>query len=420
MSAFVRDFLIMAKPNGAICNLDCRYCYYLEKNQLYPESSSFRMPPYVLEDYIAQCIKATPGPSVKFSWHGGEPTLLGLDYYREIVALQRKHLPPGKRVANSLQTNGTTLDAQWCYFLAKEGFFVGLSLDGPQEQHDRYRVNKGQQPTHADVMRGLRLLQRHGVHLDILCVVHDQNVEQPLEVYRFLKENGARSITFLHLVERVKGAPGEVGPHSVPPEGYGKFLCAIFDEWVRQDVGQIAVQIFDEGLRVALGKEQGLCIFRKTCGNVLALEHNGDLFSCDHFVDHEHRLGNVMETPLVELLTHPKQTEFGQAKQRSLPRQCRACEVLPLCNGGCPKDRLSRTLEGEDGLNYLCGAYKRFFSHTRPHIQRMAALMRANHPRERLQDLMWPKEARSIAAVERNEPCPCGSGRKFKRCCLRG
>lgn len=368
-----REFQVFAKPIGSICNLDCHYCYYLKKEHLYPEGESFRMPEDILEEYIVQHIYASPEKVISFSWHGGEPTVLGLDYFRMIVALQRKHQPPDRRIANGIQTNGTLLDEDWCRFLAAEGFAVGLSLDGPQEMHDRHRVTKEGKPTHEQTMRGYRLLQKHGVYTDILCVVNAYNVRFPLQVYRFFKQINAQHISFLPMVESQPDTEGGVGPITVQAEAWGRFLCAIFDEWRDEDVGRVKVQIFEEAARTAFNQEHSLCIFRPTCGDIPVVEHNGDFYSCDHFVDDEHRLGNITETPLVELLESPAQRAFGEAKLESLPRFCQDCEVRAMCNGGCPKNRFLKTPDGEPGLNYLCEGYKSFFSHCQPFVSEVAA-----------------------------------------------
>ena len=413
-----REFQVFVKPAGAICNLDCRYCYYLKKQHVYPPGESFRMPDSLLEEYIVQHIDASPGPTASFSWHGGEPTILGLDYFRRIVALQRKHQPPGWRIANGIQTNGILLDEEWCEFLSAERFGVGLSLDGPPEMHDRYRVTKGQRPSHKQTMRAFKLLRRHRVPCDILCVVHDQNVQHPAEVYRFFKEIGGRYLAFLPVVEPAPASGGGVSPETVPADAFGAFLCAIFDEWVQRDLGRIAVQIFEEAVRPARGLQHSLCVFRETCGEVPVIEHNGDFFSCDHFVDAQHRLGNIAETPLVEMLESRAQQAFGQAKHDRLPRYCRTCEVRPMCNGGCPKDRFIRTPDGEEGLNYLCAGYKRFFIHSLPYVLKLAALARGGQPPDQLMPSGTPQETERFPGAGRNDPCPCGSGRKYKKCCL--
>lgn len=412
-----RDFQVFVKPAGSICNLDCRYCYYLKKEHLYPEGESFRMPDDLLEEYIVQHIEASAGQTINFSWHGGEPVLLGLDYFQKIVALQRKHQPRNQRVTNGIQTNGILLDENWCRFFAAEGFSVGLSLDGPQEMHDRYRVTKGRKPTHREVMRGYGLLRQNRIPCDILCVVHAENVKRPTEVYRFFREIGAQYIGFLPLVEQQPGREGGASDRTVPAEDWGHFLCTIFDEWKRRDIGRIKVQIFEETARTALGQEHALCIFRPTCGDIPVVEHNGDFFSCDHFVEMDHRLGNIRETRLVDLLESPAQRAFGQAKADALPRYCTTCTHLNMCNGGCPKDRFLRAPDGEAGLNYLCKGYTRFFTHCQP----FAAELSAQWRRQSLEEQIPPPQARDTRTSQkrgRNDPCPCGSGRKYKKCCL--
>lgn len=401
-----REFQVFAKPVGATCNLDCQYCYYLKKEHLYPRDEVFRMPDDILEEYIVQHINASAEPVIRFSWHGGEPTILGLDYFRKIVALQRKHQPANQRVANGIQTNGTLLDEDWCRFLAAEDFAVGLSLDGSQEMHDRYRVTKGQKPTHQRAINGYKLLRQHGIYCDILCVVNAYNVQYPIQVYRFLKQIKAQYVSFLPLVELCSEL-------TVPAEAWGDFLCTIFDQWRDQDIGRVKVQIFEEAARTALGQDHSLCIFRKTCGDIPVIEHNGDFFSCDHFVDAEHCLGNIQETPLVKLLESPAQREFGQAKLDTLPRYCQACEVRVMCNGGCPKNRLLQTPDGEPGLNYLCAGYKRFFNHCQPFVAQLAALASQQHPPQ-----VQTATTQTSPKVGRNDPCPCGSGLKYKKCCL--
>jgi len=375
-----REFQVFVKPIGSICNLDCRYCYYLKNEHLYPKGESFRMPDEILEEYIIQHIDASPETVTRFSWHGGEPTVLGLDYFREIVALQRKHKPPDRRIANGIQTNGTLLDEEWCRFLAKEGFAVGLSLDGPQEMHDRYRVTKDQKPTHEQTMRGYKLLQKHGVYTEILCVVNAHNVRLPLQVYRFFKQINAQYITFLPMVEPQPDAKGGVCHITVPAEAWGTFLCTVFDEWRDRDIGKVKVQIFEEATRTAFNQEHSLCIFRPTCGDIPVIEHNGDFYSCDHYVDVQHRLGNIRETPLVELLESPAQRAFGKAKLETLPLYCQECDVRAMCNGGCPKNRFIETPDGEPGLNYLCAGYRRFFTHCQPFVSEVAALWRRRNP----------------------------------------
>jgi uncharacterized protein len=412
-----REFQVFVKPGGSTCNLDCHYCYYLKKEHLYPKDESFRMSDSVLEKYIIQHIDASSGSMINFSWHGGEPTLLGLNYFRNIVEMQRKHQLPHQRITNGIQTNGTLLDEDWCRFLAAEGFSVGLSLDGPQEMHDRYRVTKDQKPTHKQAMRGYELLRQHRIPSDILCVVHAQNVQHPIQVYRFFKQIKAQSIEFLPLLEPQPENESGVSPRTVPAEALGNFLCTIFDEWMRQDIERIKVRIFEEAARTAFGQEHSLCIFRKTCGDVPVIEHNGDFFSCDHFVNKEHRLGNIQEAPLVDFLESPAQRAFGQAKWDTLPRNCQACEVLNMCHGGCPKDRILRAPDGEAGLNYLCAGYKRFFTHCQPFVSELSSLWRRQSFGQDI-PFTQPTAPPSPLKAGRNDPCPCGSGKKYKKCCL--
>lgn len=411
-----REFQVMVKPIGAVCNLDCGYCYYLKKKDLYPEAKLFRMADDLLESYIVQHIEACPIELIFFSWHGGEPTLLGLDYFRRIVELQRKHRPPGRRILNGIQTNGTLLDADWCRFLAAEGFYVGISMDGPKELHDDYRVTKNQKATHKQVLQAYRLLKRHRVHCDMLCVVHHENVRHPAAVYRFFKEIGVEYLQFLPLVARA--ANGGVSAETVPAEAYGTFLCTIFKEWITHDIGRIGVQNFDEAARPFLGMDHALCVSRQTCGDAVVVEHNGDFYACDHFVDGAHRLGNIRETRLVELLESPALREFGRRKRDALPAYCRECEVLDLCNGGCPKDRIARTPAGDEGLNHLCAGLRRFFTYSRPYLQRMAAFQRSEEPMEKFMQQVRSEDAEASRQAGRNDLCPCGSGKKYKRCCL--
>ncbi len=417
MAEASHEFQVFVKPIGSICNLDCHYCYYLKKEQLYPKGESFRMPDDILEEYIVQHIEASPEPVISFSWHGGEPTVLGLDYFRKIVALQSKHQPPNRRIANGMQTNGTLLDDEWCRFLAGEGFVIGLSLDGPPEMHNRYRVTKDQKPTFEQTMRGYELLQQHQIYCDILCVVNDHNVQNPTEVYRFFKRINAHYLTFLPMVEPQPDVEGGVSPITVSAKAWGEFLCTIFDEWINQDIGRIKVQIFEEAARTAFRQEHSLCIFRPICGDVPVIEHNGDFFSCDHFVDTEHHLGNIRETPLVNMLESPEQRAFGQAKLKTLPRYCQECEVRAMCNGECPKNRFIRTPDGEEGLNFLCAGYKRFFTYCQPWVAEVADQWYRQTSKQQMKPVQ-PTEARASLKVGRNDPCPCGSGLKYKKCCL--
>lgn len=400
-----REFQVFAKPAGSSCNLNCVYCYYLKKKQLYPKGTSLRMPEDILEEYIKQHISAYPDPVVRFSWHGGEPTILGLDYFHRIVELQRKYQSPNQHIFNGIQTNGILLNEEWCRFFAAEDFSVGFSLDGPQELHDSFRVTKDLKPTHKRVMRGYELLLKHKISFDILCVVNAVNVRSPIQIYSFFKQINAPYISFLPVVELQMDAENSVSSLTVSAETWGDFLCTIFDEWISRDIGNIKVQIFEEASRTAFGQDHSLCIFRPTCGDIPVIEHNGDFFSCDHFVDEAHRVGNIIKTPLVELLESQKQETFGLTKLSSLPRYCRECEVQPMCHGECPKNRFLKAPDGEEGLNYLCAGYKRFFSHCLPFVSQVAA--------------QWKKQnLEQKNMIGRNDPCPCGSGIKYKKCCL--
>jgi uncharacterized protein len=411
-----REFQVMAKPVGAICNLDCGYCYYLEKEELYPKSVSHRMADDLLEIYIEQHIEACPEENIFFSWHGGEPTLLGIGYFKKILEIQQKLRPFGRKILNGIQTNGTLIDEEWCRFLAAEQFHVGLSIDGPKDLHDHYRVTKKGEATHKQVMHAYRLLKKHRIHCDLLCVVNERNARQPAMLYRFFKDLDAVYLQFLPLVNRL--GESDVKGESVTPKAYGDFLCAIFDEWAHYDVGRITIQNFDEALRPYIGLDHSLCILRETCGEVVIVEHTGDFYSCDHFVNAEHRLGNITETPLVELINGKEQEKFGNDKRDTLPKYCRECEVLSSCNGGCPKDRFIQTPDGEDGLNYLCAGYKQFYTHAKPYLEKFAELRKAKKPAANMMKILRDGEKKPVRDVGRNDPCPCGSGKKYKKCCL--
>jgi uncharacterized protein len=365
---------VFAKPAGPACNLACDYCYYVGKERLFPDGAAVRMPDLLLEEYIVQHLEASPDETVRFSWHGGEPTVLGLDYFRKIAALQRKHRPAGRRIANGLQTNGTLLDEEWGRFLAEEGFVVGLSLDGPEDVHDRHRLGKGGQASFRRAMRGHDILRRHGVPTDILCVVTAESAGDPLKIYRFLKDIGTAYVSFLPHVDRPAVPGAAAGPLSVGGTAWGEFLSRVFDEWVRADVGLIKIQIVEEAARIAFGQEHSLCLFRPVCGDIPVIEHNGDVYPCDHFVEPARRIGNILDTPLAELLESPAQKAFGWAKRDTLPRLCRECEVLEMCGGECPKNRFLEGADGEKGLNYLCAGYRRFFNHVRPFVADVAAV----------------------------------------------
>ncbi|MDR1727967.1 MAG: SPASM domain-containing protein [Acidobacteriota bacterium] len=391
------DFQVLVKIAGGACNLRCRYCYYLP--QARPGEAG--MPDDLVELYVRQHIEASRDPVVAFAWHGGEPTLYGLGRFRKIAALQESLCPPGRRVVNGIQTNGLLLDEEWCRFLAhgNDGrgavqFVVGLSLDGPEEMHDRHRVTAGGEPTFRRVMESFARLRRHGVPTECLCVVHSDNAVRPLDVYGFFRSLGAPHLTFLPLVERMPD--GRVGGRSVSSADWGAFLCATFDEWQTGDIGRIQVQLFEETARTAFGQEHSLCILRHACGGVPALDCNGDLYCCDHFMTPGHLLGNIREATLKDMLASPKLRDFGEAKWRLLPARCRRCPVLGMCGGGCPKDRIlagggagasadsgeadGGTADGggdparEPRLNFLCEGYKRFFLHAQPFVRMLAAL----------------------------------------------
>ncbi len=431
-------FHLLAKPTGAICNLDCKYCFFLSKEMLYP-GSRFHMADKLLETYIRQLLEAHGRvPEVTIAWQGGEPTLIGLDFFKRAVELAEKYKKPGQQILHTMQTNGTKLDDAWCAFFKKHNFLIGLSVDGPREIHDTYRVNKGGAGSFDQVMRGWEFLQKHGVDFNILCTVHAANQDHPLEVYHFFRDElAAQHIQFIPIVERATAQflplanvgwserPGGERPlytqtghlvteRSVGGEQYGRFLCAIFDEWVTRDVGQVFVQLFDTTLGAHVG-QYSLCIFAPTCGNALALEHNGDLYSCDHYVEPDYLLGNIQQTHMIELVASDKQRQFGRDKQETLPRYCRECEVRFACNGGCPRNRFIHTPDGEEGLNYLCAGYKLFFNHTNRPMQMMAELLRQGRYADEIMGLYVP-EVKPVTAVGRNNPCPCGSGKKYKHC----
>jgi len=365
MTNDLQQFQVFAKPIGAYCNLSCSYCYYVGKSHLYPKTSKNIMSDEILEQYIIQHIEAASASTIVFSWHGGEPTLLGIDYFKRIIQLQKKNQPVNSHIINGIQTNGTLLNDEWARFLAKENFTVGVSIDGPEKIHDLYRRTPANQSTFSKTIRGIELLKKYNIFFEILCVVHTMNVEVPIQLYDFLKNIGAKYISFLPLAERRNGF---IIPESVSSKKYGQFLCAIFDEWKANDIGEIKVQIFEEAARTAFEQEHSLCIFRKTCGAVPVIEHNGDFYTCDHFVNPAHLIGNIKTTSLITMLHSSQQIAFGEAKWDSLPGTCLNCEVLEMCNGGCPKNRFTKTPEGEDRLNYLCKGYKIFFNHIQPFV----------------------------------------------------
>lgn len=374
-------YQVMLKPRGAICNLDCSYCYYLSKEKLYP-GSSFRMSDELLEEFIRQYIESQNVPEIVFAWQGGEPLLMGLDFYRKAIECQHRYAPQGVRIVNAFQTNGLLLDEEWCSFLHDHGFLIGLSLDGPEEMHDAFRVDRGGGPTWARVMKGLEHLQKHEVEFNILTCVHAANMHHPVEVYRFLRDEvEAWFIQFIPIVERDNNTGLQEGERitdrSVTGQAYGSFLIDVFDEWVRSDVGSMFVQIFDVALAAWHGMRPSLCIFEETCGTALVMEHNGDLYCCDHFVEPRHLLGNIRGESMMDLVRSDQQREFGLAKRDTLPRFCRDCDVRFVCNGGCPKNRVLRTSDDEPGLNWLCEGYRAFFGHIDPAMRFMAGELRA-------------------------------------------
>jgi len=379
METISREFQIFVKPVGPVCNLSCRYCYYLGKKSLYPGTDHFLMADDILEKYIIQHIKATTDNIINFSWHGGEPLLAGLDFFRKVVKLQCKHQPSGSKIVNGIQTNGTLLDDDWCSFLAAEGFIVGISIDGPGDLHNNYRRTREDGTTLQQVIRGYELLQKHGVLPEILCVVNADNVKYPLIIYNFFKQLRVRYITFLPLVEPQTNSLTGASRNSVPSEEFGVFLSAVFDEWVEKDIGKLKIQIFEEAARTAFNQEHTLCIFKVNCGGVPVVEHNGDFYSCDHYVDSGHLLGNIRDHSLSSFLDSDRQKAFGQAKSLTLPRYCMECEVRPICNGECPKNRFKTTPDGEMGLNYLCSGYKYFFNHCRPFAEAISATWKSQN-----------------------------------------
>ncbi len=371
MEGFSSECLVMAKPAGPICNMRCGYCYYLGKESLF-HGGPGRMPESLLESYIVQRLEASAGPVTHFEWHGGEPTILGVEYFKAIVRIQRGRRPRGRKITNGLQTNGLLIDEAWAEFLSREGFSVGLSLDGPADLHDGLRRTTEGGETHARVVKAFALLKSYGVFCNVLCVLHLYNAPEPDRVYDFFKELGVTHLQFLPLAAS-NGA-------AASPEAIGAFLCRVFDRWMGGDVGRMVIQTFDEALRPLYGIPHALCVHRETCGNVAVLERDGGFYMCDHFVDPAHLIGNLKERSLAEMAADPRMIAFGRAKRDSLLKICRECDVLDMCNGGCPKDRMERAPDGAGGLNSLCPAYRSFFRHCRPELTRLAAHMRSGRP----------------------------------------
>ena len=428
-------FHVMAKPTGAICNLDCEYCFFLSKEMLYP-GSRFRMAEELQEVYIRQLLEAhDQAAEVVVAWQGGEPTIMGLDFFRRSIELQEKFARPGQRILNTMQTNGTLLDDEWGAFLSEHEFLVGISIDGPREIHDRYRVSKGGKPTFDRVIRGLEVLKSHGVPWNVLTTMHAANGDDGARVYRFLRDDlGAEFIQFIPIIERatpetigvansgwgghVKGRPlytqqGDlVTDRSIGPEQYGQFLIDVFEEWVRRDVGRVYVQMFDTALANWVGEPGSMCVHAETCGRQLALEHNGDLYCCDHFVEPDYLLGNIVQTPMQQLIASSKQATFGRDKRDTLTQYCLDCDVRFACHGGCPKDRFATSPYGEPGQHYLCPGYKLFFHHVERPMRMMAGQLAAGRAPAEVMRAYAAEDARR----GRNEPCTCGNGRKWKHC----
>ncbi|MFH1371811.1 MAG: anaerobic sulfatase maturase [Planctomycetota bacterium] len=410
-----KGFNIIAKPTGPACNLDCRYCFYTEKESLFPKNHTYRMNDEVLETFIRKYIESQPLPEVPFVWQGGEPALMGLDFYREAIRLQKKYAG-GRQISNSLQTNGTLLDENWCEFMAGNNFLVGLSIDGPEDIHNYYRVDHSGGPTFEAVIRGLELLKKHGVEFNVLACVTRQNVTRPLDTYRFFKEQGVRFIQFIPIVERQpdRAAEGlglrlaapaaaeqedtseQVTEWSVEPAAYGDFLIKIFNEWVRTDVGRVFVMNFEWALASWVNGITPACTFSESCGRCLVMEHNGDVYSCDHYVYPEHCLGNIMNDELGEMVESEKQIQFGRSKETAISTRCRKCDVLFACHGDCPKHRFMKLREGQPGVSYLCESYKRFFKHIAPYMKKIRQLIRQGRPAEMIMELqgkMEPEDA---------------------------
>ncbi|RKF13727.1 anaerobic sulfatase maturase [Alginatibacterium sediminis] len=425
---------VMAKPSGSICNIDCHYCFYLEKEKLYPErNSNWQMSDETLELYIKQQIEAQPGDEVDFAWQGGEPTLLGIDFYRKAVSFCKRY-GSHKNIRHAFQTNAILLNDEWCTFLKENDFLVGVSIDGPEHLHDHYRVTSSGKATHAKVMQGISLLKKHNVEFNTLTVISDNNAKHAKEVYEFLIEIGSRYLQFIPLVEREIATNNEnelrlvepgnslasLTPWSVPSWQYGEFLNQVFDIWIQRDVGRIFVQTFDSTLASWLGQNAGICIFAETCGHALALEANGDLYNCDHFVYPDHKLGNIHDVSIYEMNNGDKAVQFGLDKKDSLTEDCKQCEFRFACHGGCPKHRFAVSKSGKPNHNYFCEGYKHYFAHTSVRMKQMGQLLQQQRPAAQIMDHIRAQKQQSLkASPGRNDPCPCGSSLKFKKCCGR-
>ena len=389
---FAKPLYVMLKPAGAHCNLACKYCYYLEKNKLYPTAQRHLMSDEMLEQFTREYIEAQTMSQVLFTWHGGEPLLRSIDFYRKALSLQQKYAG-GRRIDNVIQTNGTLLTDEWCEFFAQNHWLVGISIDGPQPDHDHYRLTAAGKPSWKKVMQGIKLLKKHGVEWNAMAVVNAYNANHPLEFYRFFKENGCQFLQFTPIVERqTRHEDGRtlasladkneipLSEASVTPEQWGYFLCAIFDEWVRKDVGKIFVEIFDCTLANWMGISPGICAYSKECGHAGVMEHNGDVYSCDHFVFPEYKLGNIRDHSLIDMLYGEQQQEFSRLKHSSLPRQCKECDMEFACHGECPKNRFMKDKYGDSGLNYLCPGYYHYYQHVAPYMDYMKQELMAQRP----------------------------------------
>ena len=389
---FAKPLYVMLKPAGAHCNLACKYCYYLEKNKLYPTAQRHLMSDEMLEQFTREYIEAQTMNQVLFTWHGGEPLLRSIDFYRKALSLQQKYAG-GRRIDNVIQTNGTLLTDEWCEFFAQNHSLVGISIDGPQPDHDHYRLTAAGKPSWKKVMQGIKLLKKHGVEWNAMAVVNAYNANHPLEFYRFFKENGCQFLQFTPIVERLtRHEDGRtlasladkdeisLSEASVTPEQWGYFLCAIFDEWVRKDVGKIFVEIFDCTLANWMGISPGICAYSKECGHAGVMEHNGDVYSCDHFVFPEYKLGNIRDHSLIDMLYGEQQQEFSRLKHSSLPRQCKECDMEFACHGECPKNRFMKDKYGDSGLNYLCPGYYHYYQHVAPYMDYMKQELMSQRP----------------------------------------
>ena len=389
---FAKPLYVMLKPAGAHCNLACKYCYYLEKNKLYPTAQRHLMSDEMLEQFTREYIEAQTMNQVLFTWHGGEPLLRSIDFYRKALSLQQKYAG-GKRIDNVIQTNGTLLTDEWCEFFAQNHWLVGISIDGPQPDHDHYRLTAAGKPSWKKVMQGIKLLKKHGVEWNAMAVVNAYNANHPLEFYRFFKENGCQFLQFTPIVERLtRHEDGRtlasladkdeisLSEASVAPEQWGYFLCAIFEEWVRKDVGKIFVEIFDCTLANWMGISPGICAYSKECGHAGVMEHNGDVYSCDHFVFPEYKLGNIRDHSLIDMLYGEQQQEFSRLKHSSLPRQCKECDMEFACHGECPKNRFMKDKYGDSGLNYLCPGYYHYYQHVAPYMDYMKQELMSQRP----------------------------------------